>query len=172
MSLVLSISSRVDKKTDGTREVRGLCYGWQVCLFGLSLISCFPPPHPELTLPTVWPGSDHAEMDQGHFSPRKSTLTAPLTTQANSKHMGQVWAYYPFSDKNNNWLICSCIAELSVKTVGGILAKINMADSNSKYTYQVKWWKLVEKSLLTFCNVLLLLHGYMLLKNFLQGITG
>lgn len=93
---------------------------------------------------------------------KKVNTNCPTHHSSNSKHMGQVWAYYPFSDKNNNWLICSCIAELSVKTVGGILAKINMADSNSKYTYQVKWWKLVEKSLLTFCNVLLLLHGYYL----------
>lgn len=42
VSLVLSISSGVDKKTDGTAEVRGPCYSWRVCLFGLSLISCFP----------------------------------------------------------------------------------------------------------------------------------
>ena len=69
VSLVLSISSGVDKKTDGTGKVRGPCYGWQVCLFGLSLISCFPPPRPATTLPIAWPGSDHVEMDQGHFSP-------------------------------------------------------------------------------------------------------
>lgn len=68
VSLVLSISSGEDKKTDGTGEVRGPCYGWQVCLFGLSLISRFSLPRPSPTLPIAWPGSDHAEMDQGHFS--------------------------------------------------------------------------------------------------------
>lgn len=51
VSLVLSISSGGDKKTDGTGEVRGPCYGWQVCLFGLSLISCFPPAQPSKAQP-------------------------------------------------------------------------------------------------------------------------
>lgn len=50
VSLVPGISGGVDKKTDGTGEVRGPCYGWQVCLFGLSLISCFPPLHSPLRL--------------------------------------------------------------------------------------------------------------------------
>lgn len=95
VSLVLSISSRVDKKTDGTGEVRGPCYGWQVCLFGLSLISCFPPSMPladsAYSLTWKWPRRDGSRP----LFTRESTPPAPLTTQSNSKHMGQVWAYYP-----------------------------------------------------------------------------
>lgn len=138
VSLVLSISSGVDKKTDGTGEVRGPCYGWQVCLFGLSLISCFPPSmaHNDsaYSLTWKWPCRDGSRP----LFTRESTLPAPLTTQTNSKHMGQVWAYCPFSDKNNNWLICTHIAEPSLGTVGRILTKTNIANTNSKYTYQIK----------------------------------
>lgn len=112
-----------------------------LCLTGLFIwhvsdILLSPPPRPPLTLPTAWPGSDHAEMDQGHFSPGESTLTAPLTTQANSKHMEQVWTYYPDFDKNNNWLICTCMAGWSQVTVGEISMKTNLVDTDVKYM----WW--------------------------------
>lgn len=109
VSLVLGISSGVDKKTDGTGEVRGPCYGWQVCLFGLSLISCFPPPRPSPTLPTVWPGSDHVGTDQGHFSPESqhnpphSPLRPIQNTWGKFGRITSPWA------SNNNWLICTRI---------------------------------------------------------------
>lgn len=109
VSLVPGISGGVDKKTDGTGEVRGPCYGWQVCLFGLSLISCFPPSTPlsdsAYSLTWKWPRRDGSRP----LFTGESTLPSPLTTQPNSKHMGQVWAYYLSPDKNNNWLICTGI---------------------------------------------------------------
>lgn len=95
VSLVLSISCGVDKKTDGTGEVRGPCYGWQVCLFGLSLISCFPPlqvlADSAYSVTWKWPRRDGSRP----LFTRESTLPDPLSTQANSKHMGQVRPYYP-----------------------------------------------------------------------------
>lgn len=94
VSLVLSISSGVDKKTDGTGEVRGPCYGWQVCLFGLSLISCFPPLH---TLHWLCLQPDLEVTTQRWIKAtfhRESTPTAPLTTQVNSKHERWLWASF------------------------------------------------------------------------------
>lgn len=137
VSLVLSISSGVDKKTDGTGEVRGPCYGWQVCLFGLSLISCFSP----LLAPQrlcLWPD---LEVTKQRWI--KATFHQRVNTTRPTHHSGQLKTYgasvglLPFSDKNNNWLIYTLIVELGLDTAGGNSTKTNMADTNSTYTYQI-----------------------------------
>lgn len=113
VSLVLSISSGVDKKTDGTGEVRGPCYGWQVCLFGLSLISCFPPSTPctdsAFSLTWKWPrrGGSRPLFTESQHQP----LHSPLRSTQNTR--GDCGRLYHRSDMSNNWLICTHMVELS-----------------------------------------------------------
>lgn len=128
VSLVLSISSSVDKKTDGTVEVKGPCYGWRVCLFGLSLISCFPPStactDSAYSLTWKWPRWDGS----------RPLFTRRVNTNRPARHSGQLKThgasvgFWPLSDKNNNWLIYTWIVELSADTVGGISIKTYVSD--------------------------------------------
>lgn len=106
----------------------------------------FPPPRPSSALPTAWPGSDHAVMDQGHFSPESqhSQPQSPLRPTQNT------WAsvgLLPHFDKNNNWLICTRIVVLSFRYCRGGFNQINMTDIHAKHTRKVKvmvlkncWW--------------------------------
>lgn len=55
-------------------------------------------------------------MDQGHFSP-ESQHYRPTHHSGQLKTHGASVGLLPFSDKNNNWLICTRIVELGLDTL-------------------------------------------------------
>lgn len=108
VSLVLSISSGEDKKTDGTGQVRGPCCGWQVCLFGLSQISCSSPP-PTLLRLCLQPDLEVTTQRRikATFQHRVNTIH-PTHHSDRLKTHGASVGLLPCSDKNNNGLIYTC----------------------------------------------------------------
>lgn len=89
----------------------------------------------------------------------KATFHQRVNTTHPTHHSGQLKTHgasvglLPFSDKNNNWLICTRIVTPSLDTVGGISTKTNMADNNSKCIYQIKVMEADLKKMLTCYNV-------------------
>lgn len=73
----------------------------------------------------------------------KATFHQRVNTTHPTHHSGQLKTHgasvglLPSSHKNNNWLICACIAKLGLDTVEGIFTKTNMAETNIKYQIQV-----------------------------------
>lgn len=113
----------------------------------------------------------------------KATFHHRVNTTHPTHHSGQLKTHgasvglLPFSDKNNNWLICTCIVEPSLDTVGGISTK-NKHGWHQQQIYMLdksdgSWFKNVLKCYnvsITCIYVIRVVFDYCRIRSLLQGI--